>query len=84
MDIELLIIGHKHGNNYYVCANKNIAQHILHEYVLEYWDRAFFDDNIEIPNTPEETIDLYFDENYKGEWYEIESTEVIFTTEYVT
>ena len=84
MNIELLIIGHKHGNNYYVCANRNIVEHILHKYVLEWWNDAFFDDKVEIPNTPQETIDLYFDENFRREWYEIESTEVIFTTEYIT
>lgn len=79
MDIELLIIGHKHGNNYYVCANREIVQRILYKYVLDWWDDAFFDDRVEVPNIQQDAIDLYFEENFRREWYEIESSEVIFT-----
>jgi len=35
-NVVVLIIGHRHGHNVYVCQDEEIAAHELYEYVQEW------------------------------------------------
>ena len=60
--INVAMISHKHGNNFYLSKTEEGLRNIIYNYVVEYWE---FEQ--EIPADKEDAITLYFD-LMPGEW----------------
>lgn len=73
MQVILLTITHKHGDNEHVCINKEAAMSHLYEYVSDEWEGEI---DAEMPDDKDDAIEMYFDEMAEKEWYSLETLDV--------
>ena len=65
MQIVTLVIEHKNGMNLYPCATEALAKLTLYAWVTEYWQSE-----TPMPESQDEAIRVYFEENgYEESWF---------------
>ncbi|MCL4559540.1 MAG: hypothetical protein M1281_02860 [Chloroflexi bacterium] len=60
------------GHNLYASSTEKKAKQIVHEYVKEWWDMELPGE--EMPNSPEATVERYFEHIEGDEWANVEPT----------
>ena len=76
--VYVLVIEHRHGEDFYVCRSWRSAQRRLDEYVRYWWDDEM--EGREMPKSPARRIQDYFAEmsELRGkEFYNISKTEML-------
>jgi hypothetical protein len=70
MDVWVLVISTRQGEEIEVYASVEAAYGGLYDYVVEWWESEI-DEAVSMPENEKEAIDLYFDE-VETEWYTIQ------------